>query len=145
MLNSYFLSNFQDNGDPPKTSKASVKIHSDPKRSLPPKPKFAQTLYKGFVNLDFTMEPIKIQLADGTYTPDVEFSLNDIGIEGFHLQDNKNGAVEITWNSQNLNKSKIIKQKTWELEVKAEHKSLTEVGIANVLVEMADIESKKFL
>ncbi|XP_065361780.1 uncharacterized protein LOC135955355 [Calliphora vicina] len=130
-----------DNGDPPKSSKASVIIRSDPNRSLPPKPKFAQKLYKGLINLDFTMEPILIQLANGTYTPEVEFSLQGINIQGFNLSDNKTGLIEITWNPNNLNRSDILKHRTWEIELKAEHKNLAEVEKANVMVELADFKN----
>ncbi|KNC26872.1 hypothetical protein FF38_03361, partial [Lucilia cuprina] len=129
-----------DNGEPPKSSKAFVSIRSDPSRSLPPKPKFVQTFYKSLINIDFTMEPLQIQLASGTYSSDVEFSLNGVNIQGFNLIDRKNGSIEISWKSENLNKSDIIKRRSWELELKAEHKKLAEVARANVLVEMADLK-----
>ncbi|KAM7357701.1 uncharacterized protein ACRADG_002958 [Cochliomyia hominivorax] len=130
-----------DNGNPPKSSQASIIIRSDPQHSLPPKPQFIHSLYKGLINLDFTMEPIKIQLSNGTYSPQVEFSLDGINTQGFTLQDHKNGSLNIIWNPGKLNRSEILKHNTWEMILRAEHKNLAEAGIANIVVELADLKN----
>lgn len=119
-----------------------VTIRSDPLRSLPVKPKFMQVLYKGLINLDFTMDPIRLQLSEGTYSPEVTFSLSGVHLEAFNLVDYKNGVLDITWDSMKLNGSEILKGNSWELEVKAEHKNLAEIEKANVVIELADMKSK---
>lgn len=88
------------------------------------------------------MEPIRLQLTEGTYSSDIKFSLSVMNLQAFNLVDYKNGSLDITWNSSILNRSEILNRNSWELQVKAEHKNLAEIEKANVLVELADLKSK---
>lgn len=83
-----------------------------------------------------------MQLSNGTYTSEVNFSLDESLAEGFYLQDNKNGSIEINWDADGMSRAEILKQRVWELLVIAEHKSLTEYSYAQVLIELADIKSE---
>lgn len=115
-------------------------IRSDPGRSLPTQPRFVQSLYGGLINVNFTMEPIHIQLTNGTYTPEVTFFLKGVDLQGFMLRDNENGSIDITWNPLSRNASNILKHKTWQMQLMAEHTHLAEAGETNLIVELADFQ-----
>lgn len=88
------------------------------------------------------MEPIHIKLYNGTYSTEVTYYLNGFDAKSFQLTDNKNGSVHITWDAQNLNTSEILLQKSWEFEIKTEHKNLVDFSKATIQVELADFQSK---
>ena len=94
------------------------------------------------IEFDLSMPAITIEMMEGTYSPEIIFSLRGISIKGFHLEDHKNGSIAIQWSSVNLNRSEIIKHAKWELELRAEHINLAEFGRATVIVELADFQSK---
>uniref|UniRef100_A0A1I8P0B1 Cadherin domain-containing protein n=1 Tax=Stomoxys calcitrans TaxID=35570 RepID=A0A1I8P0B1_STOCA len=136
-----FVITATDNGVPPRSSNATVIIRSDPINRMPIKPRFIQQLYNGTINVDFSMEPIRMQLAAGSYQPEVRFTLSGSEIRGFEITDNKNGEILIQWNPSIVNHSFIMQHKKWELELRAEHPQLAETNAANVIVELVDFQS----
>uniref|UniRef100_A0A1B0B5K0 Cadherin domain-containing protein n=1 Tax=Glossina palpalis gambiensis TaxID=67801 RepID=A0A1B0B5K0_9MUSC len=129
-----------DNGIPPRSSKAVIKIRADPLNSLPIEPKFIQTLYKGFIDYDFRMNPLIIELENGTYSKDVRFTLLGKDVADYRLRDKHNGVVRIEWSPKNKDKSIILQRKSWEMELKAQHQRLRQSSQTAILIELADFE-----
>ncbi|XP_073837811.1 uncharacterized protein [Musca autumnalis] len=136
-----FVITATDNGIPPRSSNATVIIRSDPMKSMPIKPRFTQQLYKGTINIDFSMNPIRMQLINGSYTPQVSYTLMGNATEGFEFVDHKDGSVEIQWNAMLFDPSFIIQHKKWELTMRVQHSQMAEFSVASIIIELADLQS----
>ncbi|XP_058974919.1 uncharacterized protein LOC101889132 [Musca domestica] len=136
-----FVITATDNGEPPRSSNATVIVRSDPLKRLPIKPRFTQQLYKGSIGLDFSMKPIRLELTNGSYSPEVAYSLFGNQTEGFEFVDNKDGSVQIEWNADLFDPAFIIQHKKWELQLKAEHSQIAEFSVATIVVELVDLQA----
>ncbi|XP_075162302.1 uncharacterized protein LOC142234978 [Haematobia irritans] len=138
-----FVITAMDNGTPSRSSNATVIIRSHPLKRMPMRPQFMKHIYNGIIRMDFSMEPIRIELIQGSYQAEVIFIL-DGGVSetnGFEIIDYKNGNIDIQWNAQKVGQSTIMELRKWTFQVKAQHPQMSEMSVATVIVELEDFQS----
>ncbi|XP_037939362.1 uncharacterized protein LOC119672398 [Teleopsis dalmanni] len=121
-----------DSGSPPLSSNATVVIRADRSNSLPPIPRFEQSLYSVLLHKNLTLQLLRISLLPETYSENVRFSLKGRDADIFEMQNNAN-VVQIKL-ARNVTKEEIKPRSFLHFSVQAAHLNLTDFGETAIYV-----------